>query len=451
MTEAKKGRFCMQVTVEEVSPLTRKMKVELDRELVGKELDAAYRDLGSKVSIKGFRKGKVPRKVLEKSYRPKVEYELGEKLIKETYFDALEQSKLEAVVHPEITDQNFTGEGGFFYEAAVDIKPQFDLQDYKGIEIEQPEITVSEAEVDQEIEVLRRQLAPLRSIEGERTIQQGDVAIIDFQGYHEEKPMKQVAGENYSVDVGSGRNGKEFEENLLGLAKGAETTREVTFPANFNNPVLADKKIEFKIQVKDVQERVLPELDDEFAKDVSEEIKNLADLREHIRTKKVEQQEQNLAGELSDKIMAKLLEKNDFQVPERLITYEVNEIIKEMEANLERQGLTLEKAGMNRDDLKKQYREIAEKRVRGDFILKKIAEQESIKVNEEDMKRGFERIALRYGMPMEEVKKYFKNRDDLLPFMNELLNENILKFLREEAKITTVAAKPEGQELSAGE
>jgi trigger factor len=437
----------MQVTIEEVGPLTRKLKVEVGSDQVRKEVEAAYRDLASRVSIKGFRKGKVPRKVLEKSYGPKLDSEVGEKLIKETYFDALEESKLEAVVHPEITDHRFTPEGSFVYEAAVDIKPRFELRDYKGIEVEQPEITVTDEEVDLEIEALRRQVAPLRSIEEQRPVQLGDVAIIDFQGYHEGEPMREVVGEKYSVDVGSGRNGKEFEENLLGLAKGDESSREVTFPASFPNPVLAGKKVEFKIKVQDVQERVLPALDDEFVKDVGVEAQNMAELREHIRNQKKEQREQGQIGELSDKLMAKLLEKHDFPVPERLVTYEVNEILKEMENNLERQGLTFEAAGMNREELKKQYREIAEKRVRGDFILKKIAEQESIKVGEEDMKRGFARIASRYGMPLEEVKKYFKNRDDLLPFMNELLNENILKFLRDEAKIKAVAvANPEEKE-----
>jgi trigger factor len=446
-----KRKACMQVTVEETSPLTRKLKIELPRDLVSKEVEAAYRDLGGKASIKGFRKGKVPRKVLEKSYGPKVEYEVAEKLIKETYFDALEQSKLEAVVHPEITSQSFTDEGNFVYEAAIDIKPQFELQEYKGIEIEQPLIIVSDEEVEQEIESLRRQTAPLRSLEEPRGIQKGDLAIIDFQGYHQGEPMKQVTGENYSVDVGSGRNGREFEENLLGLGKGDETSREVVFPASFPNPVLAGKTVEFKIKVRDIQERVLPPLDDEFAKDVSEELKSLADLREHIRAKKQKEQEQKRTGEFTDQIVNQLLERNKFEVPNRLVNYEINEIIREMEANLERQKLTLEAAGMNRENLKEQYREVAEKRVRGDFILKKIAEQEGIKIADEDMKSGFARIASQYGMPVEEVKKYFKNRDDLLPFMNELLNEKILKLLRAEAKVKTVAAESEEQAQSAGE
>jgi trigger factor len=440
----------MQVTVEEISPLTRKLKVELDQDQVRKELEAAYRDLGTKVSIKGFRKGKVPRKVLEKSYGPKVEYDLAEKLIKESYFDALEQSRLEAVVHPEVTSQSFTAEGTFVYEADVDIKPQFEPGDYKGIEVEQPEVVITDEEVARELESLRGQNAPLRSVEAERGIENGDVAVIDFQGYHEGEAMKQVAGDNYTVDVGSARNGKEFEDNLLGLKKGDETAKNVSFPASFPNPVLAGKTVEFRIKVQDVKERVLPALDDEFAKDVSEEFKSLDDLKEHIRARSREQKEKAQAGDLADQLMTKLLVANQFEVPQRLVTYEVNEIVKEMEANLEQRGLSLEAAGMNREQLREQYREMAEKRVRGDFILKKIAEKEEIKVTDDDMKQGFERIAKQYGMPVAEVKKYFGKRDDLLPFMNELLNEKILKFLREKAKVKIVPPAPPAEQ-TAGE
>lgn len=444
----------MQVTVEEVSPLTRKLKIELPQDQVRKELETAYRELGTKVSIKGFRKGKVPRKVLEKSYGPRVEHDLGEKLIKESYFDALEQSKLDAAVHPEITSQKFTEEGTFVYEAAIDIKPQFELGEYKGVEVEQAEAVVTEEEVVQELENLRHQHAPLRSIEGERGIENGDVAVIDFQGYHEGAAMKQVVGENYTVDVGSGRNGKEFEDSLLGLQAGAETTKEITFPASFPNLVLAGKTVEFRIKVQDIKERVLPELDDEFAKDVSEEFKNLDELKEHIRSRIRAEKEKTRDGELADKIMTKLLEGHEFEVPQRLVTYEINEIIKEMENNLDRRGLSLESAGMNREQLREQYREVAEKRVRGDFILKEVAAKEKIQVNDEDMKQGFERIANQYGMPVEEVKSYFRSRDDLLPFINELLNEKILKFLREEAAVKTVAAEPATaapEEQTAGE
>lgn len=429
----------MQINVEDVSQLTKKMTITLPEAQVVQELESAYKKLNSEVSLKGFRKGKIPRQVLEKNYRPKVEYEVAEKLIQGTYFDALEKSKIDAVVHPDIREQKFAEDGTFIYTAEVDVRPQFELAEYKGLEIEQTALEVTDEEVTQELEVLRKQMAPLQSVE-DRAIEKGHLAVVDFQGYHNGNPLKQVVGENYSVDVGSGQYGNEFEEKLLGLKKGEEASQEIDFPANFANPILAGKKVEFKINVKDVKERVLPALDDEFAKEVGEDFANLEALKAHIREKKLQVKKDAQRGDLTDKLMRVLIENHDFEIPPRLVAYEIEAMIKELESNLERQGVTLEAAGFNRDALVEQYKLAAQARVKGDFLLKKVAEKEGLKLENEDIDKGFKRISEQYNMPVSEVKKYFSSRDDLLPFMAELLNEKILSFLLDAAKMKIVPA-----------
>jgi len=429
----------MQINVEDVSPLTRKMTITLPEAQVAQELESAYKKLNSEVSLKGFRKGKVPRQVLEKNYRPKIEYDLAEKLIQDTYFDALEKSKIDAVVHPDIREQKFAENGTFVYTAEVDVRPQFELAEYKGLEIEQAALEVTDEEISQELEVLRKQMAPLQSVE-DRAIDKGHLAVIDFQGYHNGNPIKQVVGENYSVDVGSGQNGNEFEEKLLGLKKGEETSQEIDFPANFANPILAGKKVEFKLNVKDVKERLLPALDDEFAKEVGENFASLEALKAHILENKLQAKKDAQRGDLTDKLMRVLIEKHDFEIPPRLVAYEIEAMIKELESNLERQGMTLEAAGFNRDALIEQYKLAAQARVKGDFLLKKVAEKEGLKLENEDIDKGFKRISEQYNMPVSEVKKYFSSRDDLLPFMAELLNEKILSFLLDAAKMKIVSA-----------
>ncbi|MHB1014296.1 MAG: trigger factor [Desulfurivibrionaceae bacterium] len=433
----------MQINVEDVSALTKKMTITLPEAQVAQELESAYRKLNSEVSLKGFRKGKVPRQVLEKNYRPKVEYDLAEKLIQDTYFDALEKSKIDAVVHPDIRERKFVENGTFVYTAEVDVRPQFELGEYKGIEVEQVALEVTDEEISQELETLRKQMAPLQSVEG-RVIEKGHLAVVDFQGYHDGKAIKQVVGENYSVDVGSGQYGKEFEENLLGLKKGEEASQEIDFPANFANPILAGKKVEFKINVKDVKERVLPALDDEFAKEVGEEFATLEALKTHIREKKLQAKKDAQRGDLTDKLMKALIETHDFEIPPRLVAYEIEAMIKELESNLERQGVTLETAGFNRDTLVEQYKLSAQARVKGDFLLKKVAEKEGLKLENADIDKGFKRISEQYNMPISEVKKYFSSRDDLLPFMAELLNEKILSFLLDAAKMKIVQAAAQG-------
>ena len=436
----------MQVSVEDVSPLTKTLKIVVPEDVVARKIEDAYKELKAEVSIKGFRKGKVPRKVLEKGYGEKIKMEVGEKLVQDTYFDALEKTDCKPVVHPEIKSHTFADDGTFIYEAEIDVKPQFELGQYKGIEVEMPKIVVNDEAIAAEIESLRKEMAPLRNVD-ERGVMENDLVVVDFQGYDDNgEAIRSVKAENYSVEVGSGRQGKEFESACLGLRKGEETTRAIEFPPSFPNPMLAGKKVEFKIMVKEVKERVLAEVNDEFAQDVGEEFKTLDLLKEHIRGKIEKQRTAAQAGDLTDKIMLKVLEKHDFEVPGKLVAYEVNEQIKQLEDHLQKQGLTLESAGMSQGKLVENYKDAAAKRVRGDFILKKIAETEDIKLTDEDINKGFERIAAQYGMPVDEVKKYFRSSNELLPFMNELLSEKILEFLRANAVVKEISAEAGGDE-----
>jgi len=433
----------MDVTVENTGELTRKLTITLPPERVGKELDKAYNKLKKDVQLKGFRRGKVPRSVLEKNYRPQVEAEVGEQLVQETYFDAVEQEGLDTVVHPEIVEHNFADDGSFTYVAVVDVKPVFELNQYKGIEVEKPSTEVTDEEVDARIEELRRAQAALKSADDDHAIEKDDVVIVDFQGFHEGKPMSQVQNTDYSIDVGEGRLGEEFEEKLIGLKKGDKTLYEVDFPPDYPNPLLAGKKVEFKVDVKDIKVRVKPELDDEFAKDIDPEHETLDDLREAIRKELQEEKEKTLEGTLDDRIMEKLIELHPFEVPKRLVMYEVQEMVKQTEENLKRAGMTLESAGIDLEDLIEQNKPVAEKRVRGDFLLKKVAEVEEIKLSDEDIEAGYQRIADEYNMSLDEVKSYFKRREEILPFVNELLNEKILTFLRENATFIPEQEKPE--------
>ncbi len=434
----------MQITINEVGGLTKKLKIVLPKEEVSKELDSGFQKVKNEAKVKGFRRGKVPRHILESTYGQQVRAEVAEKLVQETYFDAVEKEKLDVVAHPEIKSPVFEEDGSFSYEAEVDTRPQFELKQYNGLEIEKEEIAVSDEEIDSEIERMRKETAPLRSVE-DRAAQVNDIAIVDFDGFHNGEKLEQVHGENVNIDIGTGRHGEEFENKLVGMKKGEESSLEVDFDADSPNPVMAGKKVEFKINVKDIKERVLPDLDDEFAKDMGDEFVTFDALRTHVSEKILAEKDKALAGDLLDRIMQKLVEANEFEVPSRLVQYEINDYIKQTEESLKRGGLTLESAGINRAEAEERYRETAEKRVRGDFILKKIAEVEDIKVVEEDMNNGFARIAKQYNMTVPEVQGYFKNRDDMLPFIGEILNEKILNFLVQESTFIPMATEEEKQ------
>ncbi|KAB2891616.1 MAG: trigger factor [Desulfobulbaceae bacterium] len=435
----------MEVRVEEISGLTRKITVTLPAEVVQPKLSEAYEKLRKDVKIKGFRKGKVPMSLIVKSYKPQVETEVGEKLVQDTYFDAIEKEGVNPVVHPELSGVNYNEDGSFTYIANVDTKPDFELGTYKGVEVEKEPVTVSEEEIEAELKQMQKNLAVLRAVD-DRPIAEGDVVVVDFQGFHKGNAMKQVKNEDYSVDVGSGRMGREFEEKLVGMKKGEEATHTVNFPEKHPNPLLAGKEVEFRIKVKDIKERVLADFNDDFAKDVSKDFNTLDELKESIRARCQKDKEQAAEGAFTDRLMQKILDGHDFEVPHRLVAFEIDQMIKQTEQTLMKSGLSLEAAGLSREELAKQNLEMATKRVRGDFILKKIAEVEGIKVNDEDLERGFKRIGDQYNMTVDKVKEFFQSRDDLLPFMNELLNEKILHFLREEAAIVPAAGADPAQE-----
>ncbi len=371
----------MEIVVENLSDLTRKLTITIPQETVAPALEKAYAKINKEVKLKGFRRGKIPQTVLVKNFGEQVQNEVGEKLVQESYFDAVEKEKLEPVVHPEITEHKFPENGTFIYVAMVDVKPEFELQAYKGLEIEKPVVTVTDEEIDKEINLLQRHQAVLKTAEEGHGIAMDDVAVVDFQGFHNGKAMKEVHNENFSVDIGMHRLGKDFEEKLLGLKKGDKTLYEITFPGDYPNPMLAGKNVEFKVDVKDVKVRVRPELDDEFAKDIKPELNTLEDLKQDIRNRLQKSKDDALQGDVDDKIMHKLIDLNPLEVPQRLVNYEIKEMINQTEENLKRSGLSFESAGINLDELVEKNREVAVKRVKGDFLLKKIAEVEEIVPN----------------------------------------------------------------------
>ena len=438
----------MDITIEDAGELTRTVTITLPESDVQPKLNEAYDKLKKDAKMRGFWRGKVPRSIIVKQYKPQVEGEIGEKLVQDSYFDAIEKEDIDPVTHPEIVSVNYNEDGSFTYVAKVAVRPVFELGEYKGLEVEKPAVLVTDEEVQLEVEALQREMAVLQSAEG-RTIEKGDVVVVDFQGFHKGNPIKQVKNEDYSVDVGSGRMGLEFEEKLVGMKKGEEATHEVDFPESHPNPFLKGKTVEFKVNVKDVKERILAELNDEFAKEVSDNFQTMDDLKTSIRDRRTKDREASAEGVIADRIMQKLLERHDFNVPDRLVAFEIEQMIKQTEQQLEQSGMSLEAAGLSRDKLAEQNAEIAVKRVRGDFILKKIAEVEEIKIEDEDLERGFKRIGDQYDMSVAKVKEYFQNRDDLLPLMNELLNEKILAFLKEQAVMVDAPEKSTEPEAGA--
>ncbi len=376
----------MKVTVEDVSPVQKRLQVEIPGEQVAIEFDRATKRIGQHVKIDGFRKGKAPKSLIKRYHGDLIQEEVLESLIRETFPKALEETDLKLITEPRLDKAGELKEGEpFSYSALLDLWPEFELPQYKGVKIERPPIEVTEEEVDEQLQALRRHFGAIESVEEERPVEEGDIVIVDFDGFHEGEPVEGLSEENYYLEVGSGYFNEEFEKKLIGAEKGKEVEIEVSYPEDALNENVAGKTILYKVTVKDIKKRVMPELDDEFAQKFGPQYKTIEDLRNRLRHQieqdKKEAQERAMRQQLIDKILSEV----DFPLPESLVEKKLVQMVDNVISHLNERGMDLESTGMSEERLKEKMREDAERQVKMEIVLDKIAEKEDISVSNEEL------------------------------------------------------------------
>ncbi len=376
----------MKVTVEDVSPVQKRLQVEIPGEQVAIEFDRATKRIGQHVKIDGFRKGKAPKSLIKRYHGDLIQEEVLESLIRETFPKALEETDLKLITEPRLDKAGELKEGEpFSYSALLDLWPEFELPQYKGVKIERPPIEVTEEEVDEQLQALRRHFGAIESVEEERPVEEGDIVIVDFEGFHEGEPVEGLSEENYYLEVGSGYFNEEFEKKLIGAEKGKEVEIEVSYPEDALNENVAGKTILYKVTVKDIKKRVMPELDDEFAQKFGPQYKTIEDLRNRLRQQieqdKKEAQERAMRQQLIDKILSEV----DFPLPESLVEKKLVQMVDNVISHLNERGMDLESTGMSEERLKEKMREDAERQVKMEIVLDKIAEKEDISVSNEEL------------------------------------------------------------------
>jgi trigger factor len=425
----------MKVTVEDITPLKKKMNVEVPEDLVTKEINAIYQDLGKKAKIKGFRPGKVPRNILERYYRDYVKAEVIQKLIQDLYPQALSEVSLHPVSQPVIDPGDLEKEKPFQFSAAFEIKPDIKLEGYIGVEIEGKKEPVTEGEVEERLKGLQNLHAQLKTLLEPRPIQNGDYAIIDYEASIGGKPLEGGKALDYTIEVGSGRFIPAFEEKLVGLKPEEEREIEVTFPGDYGYQKWAGKTISFRVKIKEVKEKILPSLDDEFAKDVGD-FSSLEELKAKLREEIQKEKERLLERQSKDRIIDHLIETNPFEIPESLVEEQAKSLVSQTKMRLTSQGLDLKNLGVTEEKLLEDYREPAKKQVRTFLILEKIAAQEGITVTPEEVDSRLHDIADRINQKFDAIKKYYE-KNGLIPEVEaEILNDKTLTFLLEKANIT---------------
>ncbi|MGZ3605361.1 MAG: trigger factor [Thermodesulfobacteriota bacterium] len=427
----------MNVNVEEISSIKKKVSIEIPGDEVTKEVDSFYKDLGKKAKIKGFRPGKVPRNILERYFKDYVKAEVVQKLIGESYPKALTEANLEPVSPPVMDPGEFNEGKAFQYSAVIEVKPDIKLESYTGLKIEGKKEELKGEEVEQRLKSLQNMHANLKTVSEDRPIQTGDYVIMDYEGSADGKPLEGAKAIDFTVEVGSGHFIPTFEEKLIGLKPGEEKEIEVSFPEDYGYQKWAGKTISFHVKIKEIKEKILPVLDDEFAKDLGD-YSSLEELKTKLRGEIEKEKELVLERQLKDQMVNQLIEANPFEVPESLVEEQAKALVSDMKLRLAAQGVDLKNLGVTEEKLQGDYKAMAQKQVKTFLILEKIASQEGIAATDEEADERLKEMAERMHQTFDVVKRYYE-KNGLLPEVKAgILRDKTLQFLLEKANVNTI-------------
>ena len=437
----------MKTTLEDISPVKKKLLIEIDSKEVDKKLNQAYGEIRKTAKIPGFRPGKVPRKILETYFGSQVIDDVTRGLISESFPKAVDEVKTFPLGQPILEKEALKQGQDFNYSAIIEVRPEFEVKDYLGVDVEKELFSISEEDVKKRLEEIREANGKMTSIEEERQIRDGDFVIVDYEGFEDGQLVEDVKSSNLLVKVGKNDFHPKFDEALIGLKKEDETEVDIDFEENFYHTKLAGKSVNFKIKIVDIKELVLPELNDEFASNLGADLKDLDSLKNELKNAITSQEEKRIDNELKQRLLEKISEGIDFELPEVLVDAEIDFSARRLNDNLERSGSSLEKAGISEAGLKKEFRPASEKRVREMLILDRIAKQDEIDINDDDLEEGYGKLAESMGQDVETVKKYYEARGQVDALKEELLKEKTLNYLVNHANISEV----ERDSLSQGE
>jgi len=400
-------------------------------------LQKAYLKNRGKFNIPGFRKGKVPRKIIEMNFGADIFFEDAiNLLLPEAYSDAIKELKLEPVDSPEVDVEEINLGEPVNVKFRVDVKPEIELGDYSTIELEKVDYSATDAMIDAEIDRVRNMNSRMIDA-GDREIANGDFVTMDFEGFIDDEAFEGGASEDHVLEIGSGQFIPGFEEGLLGKKKGDAVEVNVTFPEEYHEESLKGKPAVFKVDIKEVKVKELPELDDEFAKDVSE-FDTLEEYKNSIRVELEKQLKDQEKIETENKIVEKVVEMSSFEVPEGMIQSQIDNEIKDFEYRVGMQGFNMERylelTGMSVEELRDNFRSVAERRVRADLVLEAIAKAEGVEVTEEDIDKELEKLAEQYKQ--ENTEKFVKDmkKGDLGFLKAGISNSKVLDLLNEKVK-----------------
>jgi len=426
----------MKASLEDISPVKKKLLVEIESQEVERKLNEVYRDLGKKAKIPGFRTGKIPRNILEKHFSVQVEDDMARNLINETFPKAVDEVKA-FPLGPPLLEKDIVKQGqNFSYTAVMEVRPQFEVENYLGIEVEKEKFSVTEEKYQDQMDQIRKANGRLVSIEEKRPIKKDDYVALNYECFEGDRAIEGANVENSLVHVGSNGFHLKFEEALINHNSGETADITVDFEDEYFNSNFAGKHVDFKVYILDIKEMILPELNDEFAKTLNAGFDRLDDLKNKVKETVTTQEEKRIEMEMRARLLKKISDGLDFELPQALVEGEIDYALDNFKQGLLRNGSSFETAGLSEAKVRRDFRPGAEKRVKDMLILDKIAEKEKITITEEDLEEGYKDLSSSMGQPPEIIQKYYEGRQ-LVDFLKEkLLEEKTLNYLVEHATLS---------------
>ena len=443
----------MQITVEDVSSVKKTLHIEVPNETVVGELDAAYKQLKKTAKVKGFRPGKAPRSVLERMYKKDVNGDVVSKLIQTSLMEAIREKEYRIVGEPELVEApELDPAASFKYTASVELRPEIGDINFKEMELTKTLYKATDDEVDAQLQMLRKNGAKREPVAEARPLADGDYAVLTYEGFIGGEPFEGTPlVENQQMKIGSAAMSNQFDEQLVGMGAGDEKEFEITYADTYVNKALAGNTITFKVKVNQVMEEILPELTDEFAKTMGP-FESLENLKEEIIKNLTGNYEKRMEQELNEQVFSTLIERHEFEVPDVMVEYELDAILAEAERAFQMNGMSIEQLGKSREELREQYRELAQKQVRRHLLLAAIVQQEKMELSDEELEAGFEDMAAMVGQPLEAIKGFYQSQPDKVEVLKlTLLEKKAVRLIIETSDVKEVEPTLDNAEADADE
>ncbi|HET6460627.1 MAG TPA: trigger factor [Syntrophales bacterium] len=427
----------MAVTVEDVSPVKKKMLFNISWLEVKKELDTTYKNIGKKAKIKGFRQGKVPRNILESMYKEHAEDEVVSNLVNRFYLEALKENKINAIAQPDIDQSGIAREENFTFTATVEVEPVIEPKGYDGLELQKEEYEVKDSDVETRLEEIRDMFSTMEEIEVDRGVLEGDFVVIDFEGFVDGRALKEMRAENHLLEIGSGRFLPGFEKQLIGMKRNMTEQIQINLQDDYHAKHLAGKEVMFSVTLKNIKGKKLPQLDESFIKNF-DKYESLDDLKKDIR--KTLEEENTAKGKTAFKVLIieKLLAINEFEVPQTFVNRQIAHMFEDAQRRLAVHGIKRDETAERYKEFFDRYKEEAAKIVRTALLLKSISERESISVSDQEIEDKIREIAQLRGQSYDSLKESLESGNMMEDIKNEILNTKVFGFIEGKAGIEIV-------------